>query len=306
MWGFVAYSARVIAWLKKYFISHEGKNHRPYILCKNNIRSIIVVVLFLELVVFLIPTLTLASINITGQVANILPADLSMLTNGERQARNLRTLTVNPILNQAAEMKAKDMATKGYFAHVSPDGKTPWYWLKQAGYKYEYAGENLAVDPIDSRDVINAWMASPTHRENIVKRDYTEMGTGIAYGVFQGRTTIFVAQVYANSIGATKTQPQVVIQEVIANGETPPEAMDTTVDILGAEKFSFVSFLRSNSRGNEVMELQKLLNALGHNSGSVDGTFGPRTKSAVVKFQLASSLKGDGVVGPLTRAVLNT
>ncbi|MEX2028945.1 MAG: CAP domain-containing protein, partial [Candidatus Paceibacterota bacterium] len=182
----------MFSWLKKHFIPHEDNNHRPHILRKNNVRSIIVVVLFLELVVFLIPTL--GRINITEQMAAVLPAVLSILTNEERQAQNLQTLTVNPILNQAAEMKANDMVTYGYFAHVSPDGKTPWYWLEQVGYQYQYAGENLAVDFSDSKDVTNAWMASPSHRENIVKGNYTEMGTGVAYGVFQGRTTIFVAQ----------------------------------------------------------------------------------------------------------------
>ena len=62
-------------------------------------------------------------------------------------------------------MKAQDMATLGYFAHVSPDGKTPWYWIEKVGYDYQYAGENLAINFSDSKDVTNAWMASPLHKE---------------------------------------------------------------------------------------------------------------------------------------------
>lgn len=75
--------------------------------------------------------------------------------------------------------------------------------------------------------------------------------------------------------------------------------------VLGAEKFTFTLFLKNNLRGNDVIELQKFLNAAGHDSGIIDGKFGPRTRAAVIKFQLANGLVGDGVVGPLTRAALN-
>jgi hypothetical protein len=131
-------------------------------------------------------------------MAAVLPAVLSALTNEERQAEQLPTLAVNPLLTEAAEMKANNMATLGYFAHTSPEGKTPWYWIEQVGYDYQYAGENLAINFSDSQDVTNAWMASPTHRANIVKGQYTEIGTGIATGLYQGRETVFVAQIYAS------------------------------------------------------------------------------------------------------------
>lgn len=74
--------------------------------------------------------------------------------------------------------------------------------------------------------------------------------------------------------------------------------------VLGATKFNFTKFMRNNSRGDEVIELQKLLTTLGYTL-TPDGKFGPKTKNAVIKFQIANELKGDGIVGPLTRAVLN-
>ena len=84
-------------------------------------------------------------------------------------------------------------------------------------------------------------------------------------------------------------------------------------EVLGAEtapKFIFTLFLKvgppySATVQNEVMELQKFLNTAGFGPLVVDGKFGPMTKVAVIKFQLANGLKGDGIVGPLTRAVLN-
>lgn len=179
-------------------IPSKDNDHRPHLLRMRNIRKIIILIILLEIVSFLIPTLTY--INRTENMAAVLPAVLANLTNQEREEQNLQTLTVNPILNKAAEMKAIDMARYGYFAHTSPEGKTPWYWLQQVGYQYQYAGENLAVNFSDSKDVTMAWMNSPTHKANIEKENYTEVGTGIANGIYEGKKTIFVAQLYANPI----------------------------------------------------------------------------------------------------------
>lgn len=188
----------MISWLKKNFIPHTGNGHRPHILRYSSILIILAIILFLEIFSFIIPTLT--HLSTTGQMAAVLPAILANLTNEERQTQNLKTLTVNPSLNEAATMKAADMATHSYFAHTSPEGKTPWYWLLQVGYQYQYAGENLAINFSDSKDVTSAWMASPTHKANIVKTNYTEMGTGMASGIYEGHETVFVVQIYANPV----------------------------------------------------------------------------------------------------------
>jgi len=228
------YNTRMISWLKKHFIPHEGNNHRPHFLHKESIRNVLILVIFLEVFTFLIPTLS--QINRTGGMAAVLPAILSDLTNEERQTQNLQNLTVNPILNDAAEMKATDMATKGYFAHTSPEGKTPWYWLSQVGYKYQYAGENLAINFSDSKDVTNAWMASPTHKANIIKENYTEVGTGVATGMYEGKETIFVAQVYANPLPKTIEQIEPIKTEAKNNGIVSNLAtINESSNVLGAE-----------------------------------------------------------------------
>ena len=227
----------MFAWLKKHFIPHKGNDHRPHILRGCSTRNIIIVLIFLEIITFLLPTLT--ETNTRGNMAAVLPAVLADLTNEERESQNLNTLTVNPLLNEAAEMKAQDMATKSYFAHTSPEGKTPWYWIEKVGYRYQYAGENLAINFSDSKDVTDAWMASPTHKANIVKENYTEIGTGIATGIYQGQNTIFVAQVYANPLPV----PAVVEQTVpVKTSETkitktPPKNTSTKepANVLGIE-----------------------------------------------------------------------
>ncbi len=224
----------MISWLKNTFIPHEGNEHRPHFLGKENLRNVVLIIILLETSTFLIPTLI--QINRTGGMAAVLPAVLSNLTNEERQDENLKFLTVNKNLNKAAEMKAEDMAINGYFAHTSPTGKTPWYWIEKVGYKYQYAGENLAINFNDSKDVTDAWMNSPTHKANIVKGTYTEMGTGVAVGMYEGQETTFVAQVYANPM------PKVFEQVVPKKTDTKKIQSDivgvnkeTSKDILGEE-----------------------------------------------------------------------
>ncbi|MFA6256729.1 MAG: CAP domain-containing protein [Candidatus Paceibacterota bacterium] len=225
-------------WLKKHFIPHPENDHRPHLLRADTARNTILVVLFFEITLFVIPALL--NLNLSGGMAAVLPAVLGNLTNEERQELNLPTLTVNPLLEQAAQMKAQDMADKGYFAHTSPEGKTPWYWMEVAGYKYQYAGENLAVNFRDSEDVTRAWLASPTHRANIVKGNYTEMGTGIARGKYNGKATVFVAQVYANPMPAPIAKEiipvNVPVRAFVATPTIKPQVLGTETVAQALEK----------------------------------------------------------------------
>jgi hypothetical protein len=224
----------MIPWLKKHFIPHSHNDHRPHFLRTENARAILLLVIALELLVFIVPTLTLISrVQRHTNLASVMPGVLAVLTNDERKLNNLPELTVSPLLTKAAELKAQDMAEKGYFAHTSPEGKTPWYWLNQVGYVYDYAGENLAINFSDSKDVTDAWMNSPTHRANIVKNAYREVGTGIATGMYQGRETVFVAQVYANPRGVTTkpvdTKPRTPVVKESALATAGKEKTDQSI-----------------------------------------------------------------------------
>ena len=100
------------------------------------------------------------------------------------------------MLARGAQLKADDMASKGYFSHTGPDGSAPWKWFQAAGYRYEYAGENLAVNFNESEDVVDAWLKSPTHRANIMKANFTEVGIGVATGTYKGKEATFVVQFF--------------------------------------------------------------------------------------------------------------
>ena len=132
----------------------------------------------------------------TPYVAAVISAVLVDFANQDRTELALTELKVNPVLVAAAQAKADDMAAKSYFAHQSPEGFDSWHWFKEVGYDYKYAGENLAVNFSDSGDVEEAWMASPSHRENIVNPKYTEIGIAVATGTYQGRSTVFAVQMF--------------------------------------------------------------------------------------------------------------
>lgn len=211
---------KVARWLKKYFIPHEHNDHHPHFLRHESMLFMFLLIIIIELgflaQVFLV-------FDKTKFLASVLPGVLVDLTNEERLEYGAGKLTVNPLLVSAAEMKANDMATKGYFAHTSPEGLTPWYWLGQVGYKYFSAGENLAVNFYDSEDVDRAWMNSPTHKANIIKAEYTEIGIGVARGIYQGRSTIFVAQFFGKPF-TTSTPPA---EETFVAVATPEKSSAT-------------------------------------------------------------------------------
>jgi hypothetical protein len=159
------------------------------------------------------------------QVAAVVSAVLVNLTNEDRAQNSLETLTINPELVKAAQAKADDMAAKGYFAHKSPEGLEPWYFFRAAGYQFEYAGENLAVDFTDSGDVERAWMNSPRHRANILDGRFTEVGIATAVGTYQGRTVTFVVQMFGTQKAqAAAGNPQT---EVISTVPYNPADMAT-------------------------------------------------------------------------------
>ena len=150
----------------------------------------------LAVLIVLISVIPSFRTSVLNSLSAIYASVLVSLTNQNRAAANIAELKINPLLEKAAQMKADDMASKSYFAHNTPEGKTPWYFVEQAGYKYIYAGENLAVNFENSEDVETAWMNSRGHFLNIMNPKYTEIGIATSTGIYKGRTAIFVVQLF--------------------------------------------------------------------------------------------------------------
>ena len=99
-------------------------------------------------------------------------------TNNQRLANGGSALALNNELSQAAQAKAYDMAAHDYWSHTSPDGSAPWMFITNAGYEYKKAGENLAYGFVTSTDVVNGWMNSPSHKQNLLDGNYKDVGFG--------------------------------------------------------------------------------------------------------------------------------
>ena len=104
------------------------------------------------------------------------------LVNAERAKAGLSPLKLNAELSRMATIKAQDMRDDHYFDHNSPTYGSPFDMVSAFGIKYSYAGENIAAGQKTPAEVMNAWMNSPGHRANILNKNYTEIGIGVAKG----------------------------------------------------------------------------------------------------------------------------
>jgi uncharacterized protein YkwD len=100
------------------------------------------------------------------------------LTNRERKNKDLPPLRVNSVLVKVARGHSQNMAKQEKMDHVL-DGKNPYERIKSAGYRYYHAGENVASGNVSAKDIMEAWMKSKIHRDNILRKEYTEIGIGI-------------------------------------------------------------------------------------------------------------------------------
>jgi uncharacterized protein YkwD len=100
-----------------------------------------------------------------------------------RQATGGRQpLSVDSRLDAAAQRHADDMLAGSYFAHRDPDGKTVRERARDAGFDWSAIGENIAEGQQSVKEVVESWMRSAGHRENILDRRYTRTGVGLALG----------------------------------------------------------------------------------------------------------------------------
>jgi len=121
-------------------------------------------------------------------------------TNAFRASQGLSQLNENSALDAAASKKLTDMVNGQYFAHNSPAGVSPWKWIEDSQYNYLYAGENLAIGFLKAKDVVTAWIDSPSHRANLINSNYKEIGVAVAPAKIQGEEGILVVQMFASPL----------------------------------------------------------------------------------------------------------
>lgn len=164
--------------LKNWVLPTPANNYKAQLISKT------------ALVIYILLLLVLNFFNgnfpVVKSYALLNETDVVKAHNVERQKIGLPPLVINKTLTASAKAKGEAMLAHNCWSHYCPDGKSPWEFFKSAGYNYTFAGENLAEGFSTSEAMMQAWMNSKTHRENILKSPYTEVGVAFVTGDYQG------------------------------------------------------------------------------------------------------------------------
>ena len=114
-----------------------------------------------------------------------LEAEMLELVNAERVGAGLEPLAPDPALTEVARRHSADMFARGYFSHATPEGRSPFDRIREAGITFRTAGENLALAPTLSV-AHTGLMNSPGHRANILRSQFGRVGIGVLDGGFRG------------------------------------------------------------------------------------------------------------------------
>lgn len=207
------------------FFPHESNNQKAKILHPSGLTVLSLFLIVFQAIVSFTPRVFP---NVLGYAAQISPSEVVRLTNEKRAQSGLSALSENSALSQAAQAKGADMLNKGYWAHFAPDGTSPWKFFTDFGYRYRYAGENLARDFSSPSAAVNAWMASPTHRDNILSQNYKEIGIGVVEGNLSGVDTTIIVQFFGASSSSTGSIPIAKAKSVSTTAPRPIPTLSPT------------------------------------------------------------------------------
>lgn len=253
----------IILKLRLIFIPCSENSYRPKFLESKFLFYYLIFLLILKFItvpflIYLPKTIFFADITGTAIIK---------LTNQERESLGVNPLKENSQLNQAAYLKAQDMIKKDYFSHQGPEGESPWHWFQETGYDYQYAGENLAIGFLDSKEVYGAWKRSLSHRANLLNPNYQDIGIAVLGGQFGEQETTLVVQLFGSPKIKTTLKEEPTEFKEVTTPETPPmsrekEEVSEKIAVAGKFKesppskntfaFNFFSFMSTNY--NDVVQ----------------------------------------------------
>ncbi|MDP2685546.1 MAG: CAP domain-containing protein [bacterium] len=161
---------------------------------------------------------------LTADAEVITEENILLMINYQRQEHELQPLAINDTLSHLANLRAEDMVVNNYFSHQSPSGLMPWDIAVQENYDYKILGENLAMDYDETEMVLNDWMNSTNHRNNILNPQYSE--TGIE--VIKNNDSLLIVQIFAQpsrqnsviSLSSINDNDQSVVSIIPNNSDT--------------------------------------------------------------------------------------
>jgi len=268
----------ILGKLGNLLIPSRKNNFKPGILRPGNLFRLAVVLLIIKFLIFSL----IFYFPRTSHFAVVVSSELVELANKERMASGLKPLVINQQLVQAAQNKAEDMFNKDYFAHTSPVGVAPWYWLEKAGYKYTAAGENLARNFTDSNYVHQAWMDSSSHKANILNKNYQEIGIAVVEGELNGEKTVLAVEFFGKAVKPTavkETKPA----SVVAVSDTKIEVKPTTLE---PEPEPAIKGEEINLKGPDVFKERGILREIIEEPKNIIGTITEKSEPLTQKLYI--------------------
>lgn len=238
--------------LHHFLVPHEGNNHRAKAL---HHEALLTYVLLLAIFNLSIRFINHKAPDVLGYATDIRTEQLLSDTNAKRAEAGLSPVTLNSTLSEAAAAKASDMFAHNYWAHNSPQGKTPWDFIVGSGYKYTLAGENLAKNFQTSGGVVDAWMASPSHRANLLKPGYQDVGFAVVNGILNGEETTLVVQMF----GTTNVRPVAQIPQVQAAAPAPIPSENSVKTVVPKEPAAQVTGAPTSDTNLQPTYLQQIV-----------------------------------------------
>lgn len=156
-------------------------------------------------------------------------------TNVQRENYGLPPFEENMNLDISAMAKVEDMFDGQYFAHISSSGLGVSDLAESAGYKFIVIGENLAMGNFENDEaLVQAWIDSPGHRENILNANYQEIGVAVVKGVFEDKVTWLAVQHFAMPLSACPQPDATLKAEILAN-QIQIEELQQSLELLRIE-----------------------------------------------------------------------
>lgn len=212
--------------LKHFFLPHPDSHRKAHLI---STKALLVYIAFFITLQLFFNLLTHIKPGVLGIVSQVTKEEIIDLVNKEREKRGFEPLVEDKRLSVAAQAKGMNMLEENYWAHYSPSGKDPWLFITNSGYKFSYAGENLAKNFYKSDEVIAAWMASQTHRDNLLSPRYQNIGIAVIEGVLNGQKTTLIVQEFGSPVERVAlAQPK--SQKTLTAKTPQPQVRGETLD----------------------------------------------------------------------------
>ena len=246
--------------LHHWFIPHKDTHKKAHLISWEGLVIYIMLFILLQVGFSIVGYVKPGTLGISSSIDQ---KRLIELTNNERERMGLGPLSENEALAKAAAAKAQNMFSENYWAHFAPSGKTPWDFILGSGYKFTYAGENLAKNFYNSEDVVSAWMVSKTHKDNLLNPKYKDIGIAVVDGVLNGQKTTLVVQEFGTTeVLAAKPMFEIGNQEITVSKHEyseKPTLVASAVESNLSVKPLFDPYLATKTAGFSVVIFMGIL-----------------------------------------------